>query len=100
MTDHKTFMANVNDELTMVANILRSKNKAYGDSALNPVRCFSKVSNIEGILIRIDDKLSRIRTQGIHDKSEDTILDLIGYLILLRLALRENNLGDSNANSK
>lgn len=67
------------------------KNKKYGNSALNPVRIFSKVSLEEGINVRIDDKLSRISNGFGSDintndaTAEDTTLDLIGYLILLRI---------------
>ena len=66
--------------------MLREKNTAYGDSALNPIRLFSRSDAIDAICIRIDDKLSRISTMGIDDKAEDTIKDLIGYLILLQIA--------------
>jgi len=64
--------------------MLQAKNKAYGNSALEPMRVFSKAEPTEQIRVRIDDKLSRIRNGTIDD--EDTILDLIGYLILLRIA--------------
>jgi len=66
--------------------MLREKNTAYGDSALNPIRLFSRSDAIDAICVRIDDKLSRISTMGIDDKAEDTIKDLIGYLILLQIA--------------
>ena len=66
--------------------LLREKNTAYGDSALNPIRLFSRSDAIDAICVRIDDKLSRISTMGIDDEAEDTIKDLIGYLILLQIA--------------
>lgn len=66
--------------------LLREKNEAYGDSALNPIRLFSRADAITAIQVRIDDKLSRIQTMGINDKAEDTIKDLIGYLVLLQVA--------------
>jgi hypothetical protein len=47
----------------------------------------------EGILARIDDKLSRIKTLGYdQDKSEDTLKDLIGYLILLKVQIKKEEL--------
>ena len=79
-----TFEHQVHEVLTHVADMLVAKNKAYGNSALEPLRCFSKASSKEAILVRIDDKLSRIM-RG-HDAGEDTVMDLIGYLVLLRLA--------------
>jgi len=50
------------------------------------VRIFSKATPEEGLRIRIDDKLSRI-ARG-DAAGEDTILDLAGYLILLRVLHR------------
>ena len=38
--------------------------------------------------MRIDDKLSRIATMGADSEDEDTTGDLIGYLVLLRIASR------------
>jgi len=64
--------------------VLLDKNKAYGNSALDPVRIFSTADPIEQIRVRIDDKLSRIkRGQAL---GEDVTRDLVGYLILLRVA--------------
>ena len=71
-----------------VKQLLLEKNAKYGDSALEPVRTFSKASAVEQILVRIDDKLSRIqRGAGIVGDDEDVIQDLIGYLVLLTIAL-------------
>ena len=69
-----------------IQDLLLKKNQSYGDSALNPVRIFSKASSKEQILVRIDDKLNRIK-QGLDilDKDEDVLQDLIGYLILLKV---------------
>ena len=64
-----------------VADFLIEKNRQYGDSAINPVRVFSGASDIEQINVRMDDKLSRIRTSKPEDQ-EDARLDLVGYLIL------------------
>jgi len=72
-------------ECDAIKTMLLSKNRLYGDSALNPQRVFSKADPIEQLNIRIDDKLSRIKT-GQVDDTEDAELDLIGYLILKRVA--------------
>ena len=74
----------VTDEMK---ELLISKNRAYGDSATNPSNVFSKGSPIESLCARIDDKLMRIQNKGINDKTEDTVSDLIGYLILLKVAI-------------
>jgi hypothetical protein len=67
-----------------IKDVLLQKNSAYGDSAINPVRIFSKADPLEQINTRIDDKLSRIARGS--NAGEDTELDLIGYLVLKRVA--------------
>ena len=69
---------------------MKKKNKAYGNTALNPTNVFSKLNSSEAICARIDDKLARIKNRGINDKTEDTIDDLIGYLLLLKMSINEN----------
>jgi len=76
-----------------IRDLLLAKNKAYGDSAIEPENIFSKLDNAQAICARIDDKLSRIKNVGLDDRTEDTLDDLIGYLILLKVA-REH--GGSN----
>jgi hypothetical protein len=76
---------NLENVLTNIKNVLVSKNKKYGDSALNPIRIFSSATKYEQIRVRIDDKLSRLRNKQL-DEDEDVLLDLIGYLILLQIA--------------
>ena len=81
---------NTEEKILQVTNeikdLLIAKNRKYGDSALSPVRIFSKADTVEQIKIRIDDKLSRISNGHGEDLDEDTVVDLIGYLILLRVA--------------
>jgi hypothetical protein len=77
-----------------IYTLLEEKNKSYGNSATNPIRIFSKNSPEEQILVRIDDKLSRI-AYGNEYPGDDTIRDLTGYLILL-LAQRILPPPDSN----
>ena len=74
---------------------LTTKNRMYGDSALHPLSIFTTVltadylskSNTEtaqslaSILIRIDDKLNRIKNSS--DLRKNDVVDLLGYLILL-----------------
>jgi hypothetical protein len=72
-----------------VAEFLIEKNKAYGNSALNPVRVFSRCDPVEQLRVRIDDKLSRLARGEIDYNDEDVILDLIGYMVLLRIAQKQ-----------
>jgi len=87
ITQTQTDIACVCDE---IRELLLEKNKKYGDSALNPVRIFSKSDPVEAILVRMDDKLSRIRTLS-EDDAEDAYLDLLGYLVLHRVALMQQH---------
>jgi len=75
-------------ECMELARLLCEKNAAYGNSALQPVRVFSRASNTEQLLVRIDDKLSRIAKGSAA--GEDVVLDLMGYLVLLRIAIRRD----------
>ena len=76
--------------------LLLQKNRSYGDSATNPSNVFSKGSPVESICARIDDKLMRIQNKGINDETEDTVSDLIGYLILLKVALHKEKNNEYN----
>ena len=71
-------------ESLCAAERLIEKNISYGNSAIEPVRIFSKAATDEAIRVRIDDKLSRLikGTEFIGDNDED---DLLGYLILLKV---------------
>jgi len=84
----------IGQECDAIKELLRSKNKKYGNSAFNPVRIFSKATPEEQINVRIDDKLSRIAQGFANDfktndaTAEDTVMDLIGYLVLKRVRNR------------
>jgi hypothetical protein len=69
-----------------IRDLLIHKNQAYGNSALDPVRIFSKVDNLEQLNVRIDDKLSRLARGA--NAGEDVILDLLGYLLIYRIQQR------------
>ena len=70
-----------------VVDLLIEKNNSYGDSALNPANIFANGNAVDNLCSRIDDKLMRIKTQGFRGYGEDNVKDLIGYLILLKIAL-------------
>ena len=86
----------IKDEMSKLTEFLLAKNRKYGDSALNPRRCFSKASPMEGIKIRFDDKLSRLENMQ-DDEDEDVVLDMIGYLVLFRIAMRMKNDNEAKA---
>ena len=82
------------DKVTeQITTLLKEKNAAYGNSALKPLNVFSKLDAVESLLVRMDDKIARIKNKGITDKTEDTVDDLIGYLLLLKMALEKKERG-------
>ena len=89
----------IKQKCKQIETLLLEKNKAYGDSALNPAGIFSKLKASEAIKIRLDDKLKRIQNVGVNDETEDTLMDCAGYMILLMIAKDNegNNIQDSKA---
>ncbi len=77
----------INDVCSEVRDLLLDKNAAYGDSAIRPLRLFSKANAEEQLLVRIDDKVSRL-ARGHEYPGDDTVTDLAGYLLLLLVARR------------
>jgi len=76
-----TEISNMRAVCTSLADFLEVKNKNYGNSALEPVKIFSKTSAESQILNRIDDKLSRIKNS--EELRKNDVVDLMGYLVLL-----------------
>lgn len=76
----------IEKECNSIKDLLIRKNLAYGNSFMYPANIFCKLTALDQINVRIDDKLNRI-SKGINkeDVQEDTELDLIGYLILKRV---------------
>lgn len=79
------------EECDALKKLLLEKNAAYGDSALQPLRVFSRADPEEAIRVRLDDKLSRL-CRGDGQATEDTEMDLLGYLILLRVARKRKGM--------
>mgnify|MGYP006403897671 CR=1 FL=1 len=76
-----------------MCNFLREKNASYGNSVLNPIRLFSKADDFEQLMVRIDDKISRLQRGNFE--VEDRIelhMDLMGYhaLALVRLGFGDD----------
>jgi hypothetical protein len=77
----------IRKECDIIANFLCEKNKAYGNSVAEPCNIFSMASAKGQLAVRIDDKINRIRCGGEYP-GDDTVLDLIGYLILYRIVCK------------
>lgn len=93
-TQSQIDICSVCDELK---ELLLQKNRKYGDSALKPVRIFSQASTLEQLKVRMDDKLSRLRNAQ-EDEDEDPVTDLIGYLVLYKVALIQHRRSDNEVN--
>lgn len=78
----------IEEEFDRLKQFVIKKNNDYGNSLHNPIGVFQK-NKLEGLLGRLDDKLGRIKTVGITDTTEDTVDDLIGYLIHLNIMIKE-----------
>jgi len=85
MPDNK-FQEEVHDVLQEIEDLLVAKSEKYGNSALEPLGVFSQLSAKQGLLVRIDDKLKRIKNGSLEKDDEDVVNDLIGYLVLLKIS--------------
>jgi hypothetical protein len=79
--------------LCSLSDLIKEKNKRYGDSALSPVGIFAaNIKSGDAIRIRLDDKLARIRNSGQLRKND--VSDLMGYLTLLCMSEGWNDFSD------
>lgn len=72
-----------------IKDLLLYKNEMYGDAAINPEKIFYKGDNVTSILVRLNDKISRIK----HNKDDprvNDVADVIGYCILLLISMGVN----------
>ena len=64
-------------------DLLLYKNEKYGDSALSPNNIFYKGDSTNSILIRLDDKIGRIKNNPDSKPRVNDVCDIIGYCVLL-----------------
>ena len=78
----------IKEVIRNVERLLIAKNKQYGDSVMEPIGLFAKGNPEELVRVRIDDKLSRLKSGDDSIESDiDIVEDLIGYLVLLRIIM-------------
>ena len=86
----ETTAMKIEKTVTELEAFLLLKNSQYGDSVLEPIRIFFFFFKSEQIKVRIDDKLNRLmQGNAALESDEDVIKDLIGYLVLLLIQMRE-----------
>ena len=64
-------------------DLLLYKNEKYGDSALSPNNIFYKGDSTNSILIRLDDKIGRIKNNTEPKPRVNDVCDIVGYCVLL-----------------
>jgi hypothetical protein len=68
-------------------DLLEYKNSKYGNIGLEPINVLSRMSPINGLLQRADDKIARLKNRKEELPSKNDLCDLIGYCVLLLSAL-------------
>lgn len=75
-------------EITMaIQDLLLYKNEKYGNSALKPNNVFFKGDATNSILIRLDDKIGRIKSNTEEKPRVNDVADIIGYCVLLLISM-------------
>ena len=72
-----------------IRDLLIEKNKSYGNSVFDRGVLF-EVDPMYAIQARINDKLNRLKSKETY-MSENDLMDLTGYLILLQVHIDEVN---------
>lgn len=91
-----TMESKIRAKCNELADFLIEKNNSYGSSIDDPISIFAKrIDKLSAIDVRIDDKLSRLM-KGSEYPGDNTIKDLVGYLIF-RMILTDK---DYEVNSK
>jgi hypothetical protein len=86
LLDQKTgTQQKITDAFNSMRDLVLEKNKRYGDAALTPKQVFSKLDAVEGLKIRLDDKISRIMNNSGEIRKND-VADIMGYLVLLAIS--------------
>lgn len=87
MTDRTETQQKIIEITDAMRELLLYKNEKYGDSALHPKRIFHKGNVVSSILIRLDDKLSRVMENNDQLPRVNDVADIIGYCTLLLIGM-------------
>lgn len=82
----------ISETCESLKRFLIEKNRRYGNSALEPINVFSKLNPEEGMKLRMDDKVKRIKNSSELRKND--VVDLIGYLTLMCVHKEWKNFDD------
>ena len=87
MSNENDTQNKINEIMEAMQDLLLSKNRLYGNSALNPKQIFYKGDAVNSILIRLDDKLGRIMANTDEKPRINDVADIIGYCTLLLISM-------------
>ena len=83
--------SNTEEKIKEITNAMQDlliyKNQKYGDSALNPNNIFFKGDATNSILIRLDDKIGRVKSNTEDKPRVNDVADIIGYCTLLLISM-------------
>ena len=88
----------IKEKSDQIRDLLIEKNNSYGNAVFEKGVLFD-VDPTYAIQARINDKLNRIKNSNTY-LSENDLMDLTGYLILLQVHLDEMNSNISTSNFK
>ena len=77
----------IKDILSGMTDLILYKNRKYGDSAINPKKIFYKGDSTNSILIRLDDKIGRVKSNTEEKPRVNDVADIIGYCTLLLVSM-------------
>ena len=87
MSNENDTQNKINEIMEAMQDLLLSKNRLYGNSALNPKHIFYKGDAVNSILSRLDDKLGRIMANTDEKPRINDVADIIGYCTLLLISM-------------
>ena len=77
----------IHEIMGAMKDLLLYKNQMYGDSAINPEKIFYKGDSTSSILVRLNDKIGRVKANPDDKPRINDICDIIGYCTLLLISM-------------
>ena len=77
----------IHEIMGAMKDLLLYKNQKYGDSAINPEKIFYKGDSTSSILIRLNDKIGRVKANPDDKPRVNDVCDIIGYCTLLLISM-------------
>ena len=77
----------IHEIMGAMKDLLLYKNQMYGDSAINPEKIFYKGDSTSSILVRLNDKIGRVKANPDDKPRVNDVCDIIGYCTLLLISM-------------